>query len=112
MNARPNPPPHPLADELPRWTLERMDLFIRALRRTRNVAAAARAAGMSRQAAYKLRARLRALSPGHPFDRAWAAALAPREAFRRMTSGYAPAEAGRITTGDAGLQVATQGDRG
>jgi len=37
-----------------------MDMFIRALRRTRNVAAAARAAGMSRQAAYRLRARRRA----------------------------------------------------
>ena len=69
--------------ELPRWTLARMDAFIRTLQRTRNVAAAARAAGMSRQAAYALRARL----PGHPFDQAWAAAMAPRLAFARMMAG-------------------------
>ena len=67
-----------------RWTIERMDAFIRALRRTRNVAAAARAAGMSRQAAYRLRARL----PGHPFDKAWEAAMRPRRVFERMLQGY------------------------
>lgn len=61
-----------------------MKTFIATLQRTRNVAAAARSAGMSRRAAYRLRARL----PGHPFDRAWAAAMAPRTAFRLMTSGY------------------------
>jgi hypothetical protein len=65
-----------------------MKTFIATLQRTRNVAAAARSAGMSRRAAYRLRARL----PGHPFDRAWAAAMAPREAFRRMTSEYVAAE--------------------
>lgn len=65
-----------------------MRTFIATLQRTRNVAAAARSAGMSRRAAYRLRARL----PGHPFDRAWAAAMAPREAFRRMTTEYLAAE--------------------
>lgn len=61
-----------------------MKIFIETLRRTRNVAAAARAAGMSRRAAYRLRAKL----PGHPFDSAWAEAMAPRAAFRQMTTGY------------------------
>ncbi len=86
----PDSPPPVSADELPRWTLDRMQIFIETLRRTRNVSAAARSAGMSRRAAYRLRARL----PGHPFDRAWAAALAPREAFRRMTTGYAAGHTG------------------
>lgn len=88
------------AEEIPHWTIERMDRFIRALRRTRNVAAAARAAGMSRQAAYKLRARLR----GHPFDEAWEAAVGPRDAFRRMIARY--------DGGDARLHGVTQGDGG
>jgi hypothetical protein len=80
-----------------------MDLFIRALRRTGSVAAAARAAGMSRQAAYRLRARLR----GHPFDLAWTAALAPRAAFCQVIADHArtaPAD-------DAGLRKVTEGDR-
>ena len=77
--------PRSAPDEFPHWTLDRMKLFIETLRRTCNVSAAARSVGMSRQAAYALRARL----PGHPFDKAWAAAMAPREAFHRMTSGYA-----------------------
>lgn len=91
--------PHPLsphaAEELPRWTLERMNTFIETLRRTRNVAAAARAAGMSRRAAYRLRARL----PGHPFDHAWAAAMAPRAVFLKMTTGYHPAGSQGVTQG-------------
>lgn len=76
--------PRSARDEVPCWTLDRMKLFIETLRRTCNVSAAARSAGMSRQAAYALRARL----PGHPFDKAWAAAMAPREAFHRMTADY------------------------
>lgn len=85
-----------------------MRTFIAVLRRTRNVAAAARAVGMSRQAAYRLRARL----PGHPFDQAWRAALAPREAFRMMTTGYAAATVDPATTGDSGSRVVTPGHRG
>lgn len=95
-------PPSAPADELPRWTLERMKTFIATLQRTRNVAAAARSAGMSRRAAYRLRARL----PGHPFDRAWAAAMAPRAAFRLMTTGYAAAE------GHTGSHPVSPGHRG
>lgn len=86
--AEPNYPP-PAPDEFPRWTLDRMKTFIETLRRTCNVSAAARSVGMSRQAAYALRARL----PGHPFDRAWAAAMAPREAFHRMTADYTALQA-------------------
>lgn len=105
MSTPADPPPPACPDELPRWTLERMDLFIRTLRRTGNVAAAARAAGMSRQAAYRLRARL----PGHPFDRAWAAAMAPREAFRRMISGDA---GGARRSGHRVSQGVTPGNAG
>lgn len=112
---KPQPSSASSADELHRWTLDRMRTFIAALRRTRSVAAAARAAGMSRQAAYRLRARL----PGHPFDQAWAAALAPREAFRMMTAGYpaatpvGPAD-GPFWGGGGyrGSQVVTPGHRG
>lgn len=54
-----------------RWTRERQAEFLRELAATHNVALAARAVGMSRQSAYKLRARLK----GQPFDRAWAMAF-------------------------------------
>jgi hypothetical protein len=105
-----NPQPgSAVSPELPRWTLDGMRTFIATLRRTRSVAAAARAAGMSRQAAYRLRARL----PGHPFDRAWEAALAPREAFRLMTTGYAAAMAATAADGPAApVRDATGGNGG
>jgi hypothetical protein len=53
---------------------------------------------MSRQAAYRLRARLR----GHPFDHAWQAAMAPRAAFLKAMAEHC--------AGDAGLQGVTEGD--
>lgn len=53
------------------WTPERQTTFLRALASSHSVANAARAAGMSRQSAYALRARLK----GEPFDLAWHAAL-------------------------------------
>ena len=87
----------------PQWTLERMDLFVRTLLRTGNVSAAARAAGMSRKAAYALRARL----PGHPFDQAWEAATAPQARFRRLI-----ADGGRVVPQSRGLQGVTPGNRG
>jgi hypothetical protein len=62
----------PPLDERPdAWTRARQAAFLRALSATHNVAASARSVGMSRQSAYKLRARLR----GQPFDYAWAAAF-------------------------------------
>ena len=89
----------------PQWTLERMDLFVRTLLRTRNVSAAARAAGMSRKAAYALRARL----PGHPFDKAWEAATAPQARFRRLIAGHGR---GRPDSRPEGLQEVTGGNTG
>lgn len=56
------------------WTPAKQAAFLRELGATHNVSAAARAVGMGRQSAYKLRARLR----GTPFDRAWEAAFASR----------------------------------
>lgn len=54
-----------------RWTPDKQAAFLRELAAVHSVAAAARSVGMSRQSAYRLRARLR----GQPFDRAWAMAL-------------------------------------
>jgi hypothetical protein len=56
------------------WTSARQAAFLRELAATHNVSAAAKAVGMGRQSAYKLRARLR----GQPFDKAWEAAFATR----------------------------------
>lgn len=53
------------------WTARRMRLFLQALAQTCSVKQAAAAVGMSRQSAYRLRARL----SGQPFDDAWDAAL-------------------------------------
>ncbi len=53
------------------WTPRKMALFLRHLGTRQSVAGAARAVGMSRQSAYRLRQRLRDTS----FDLAWEAAL-------------------------------------
>ncbi len=58
-------------ERLDGWTRARQGAFLRALSTSHNVAAAARSVGMSRQSAYKLRARLK----GEPFDLAWDAAF-------------------------------------
>jgi hypothetical protein len=62
----PEPEPEP-----ERWTPERQARFLRELAACHCVSTAARSVGMSRQSAYRLRARLR----GQPFDRGWAMAL-------------------------------------
>jgi hypothetical protein len=49
------------------WTPPKMAAFLRHLTATHSVAESARRVGMSRQSAYKLRARLK----GQPFDLAW-----------------------------------------
>lgn len=54
------------------WTAARQRLFLVALIETGNVSHAARAAGMSRSSAHRLRARL----AGTAFDRQWDRALA------------------------------------
>lgn len=51
----------------PRWTNRKMVEFLRTLAATHSVKDAARAVGMSRQSAYRLRARLK----GKAFDAAW-----------------------------------------
>ena len=53
------------------WTPPKMAAFLRELSATQSVSAAARAVGMGRESAYKLRARLK----GQPFDLAWQCAF-------------------------------------
>ena len=70
------PPSAPHPETLPagpreRWCHARMADFLRALVASHSVAEAARSVGMSRQSAYRLRARLK----GQPFDIAWEAAF-------------------------------------
>lgn len=55
----------------PRWTPAKQRILLVALMETGSVARAARAAGMSRTSAHRLRRRL----AGTPFDRAWDRAL-------------------------------------
>ena len=55
------------------WTAERQLRFLDALTRTRSVTEAAAAAGMSRESAYRLRAR----AEGALFGALWDGALAP-----------------------------------
>ena len=86
MSTRPKksaPKPSNVVEILPAaphdgWSLEKQTAFLRVLATTHNVSAAARAVGMSRQSAYKLRARLK----GQPFDMAWDAAF--QSAFDRL----------------------------
>lgn len=54
-----------------RWNRFKMAQFLRHLAATHSVAGAAKAVGMSRQSAYKMRARLK----GEPFDIAWETAF-------------------------------------
>ena len=58
------------------WTVERQLAFLEILSRTRSVTKAARAAGMSRESAYRLRAR----DPHGLFAAAWARAFRARAA--------------------------------
>jgi len=62
-------PPEPVgaAANGPRWTPRKIADFLRALGATHSVKAAAKSVGMSRQSAYRLRARLK----GKAFDAAW-----------------------------------------
>lgn len=53
------------------WPLDKQAAFLRALSATHSVSEAARSVGMSRQAAYRLRSRLK----GQPFDLAWEVAF-------------------------------------
>ena len=61
-----NPPP-----DRAHWTPSKQRIFLVALQDTGSVTAAARAVGMNRSSAQRLRRRL----AGTPFDRTWAAVL-------------------------------------
>jgi hypothetical protein len=66
LNPDPDADPHP-----DRWNKPKMAAFLRELASCHSVAAAARSVGMSRQSAYRLRARLK----GKPFDLGWETAF-------------------------------------
>jgi hypothetical protein len=68
-----------------RWNPSRQRIFISVLFDTGSVASAARAAGMSRSSAHRLRERL----AGTPFDRAWDQAL--DHYARKMANPFGPA---------------------
>ena len=68
-NETPAPAAHPIRAH---WTPAKQRIFLAALVDSGSVARAARAAGMSRSSAHRLRIRL----AGTPFDRAWDRALA------------------------------------
>ena len=67
MKHDPITPPPSAGANGPRWTNRKMVEFLRALAATHSVTDAARAVGMSRQSAYKLRSRLK----GKAFEIAW-----------------------------------------
>jgi hypothetical protein len=58
------------------WTVKRQAVFLQILSRTRSVSKAARAVGMSRESAYRLRAR----DPNGLFAVSWARVFPPRYA--------------------------------
>jgi hypothetical protein len=70
-SAAPPPPPPVHVRRGDRWNKPKMAEFLRQLAATHSVSDAARAVGMHRRSAYKLRARLK----GQPFDIAWEAAF-------------------------------------
>lgn len=66
------------------WTPQRQLDFLDALARTRSVARSARAAGMSREGAYRLRAR----DPHGLFAAAWDRALALPRSQQQIDEGH------------------------
>ncbi|MDV5825145.1 helix-turn-helix domain-containing protein [Sphingobium naphthae] len=66
------PAPAPVRGHRAHWTPARQCRFLAALMETGSVGRAARAVGMSRSSAHRLRQRL----AGTPFDRNWEEALA------------------------------------
>lgn len=85
MEQHPHPtPPAPAPALRARWTPAKQRIFLAALMETGSVAAAARAAGMSRASAHRLRRRL----AGTPFDRAWTHVLGLHA--RRLADPFAP----------------------
>ena len=71
MSTAPAPSPPTVLNSPDRWTKPKMAAFLRELSACHCISSAAKAVGMSRQSAYRLRARLK----GEPFDIAWEAAF-------------------------------------
>jgi len=78
--SQPAPDSRPLADPGYHWTTFKARRFLGALADLGSVAQAARAVGMSRQSAYRLRARL---GEGNLFAKVWDRAQADADARRR-----------------------------
>nr|WP_245842952.1 LysR family transcriptional regulator [Sphingomonas laterariae] len=85
-----------------RWTPAKQRIFLVALLECGSVARAARAAGMSRSSAHRLRARL----AGTAFDRAWDQARAAHA--RRLADPFGP---DALPTPPSPSAVATPGRR-
>ncbi|HEX8389099.1 MAG TPA: LysR family transcriptional regulator [Sphingomonas sp.] len=83
MTDSPHPPNAAPVPVRAQWTPAKQRIFITALLETGSVARAARAAGMSRSSAHRLRVRL----AGTPFDRQWDHAL--QHHARRMADPFA-----------------------
>ena len=74
------------------WTVERQKTFIDVLARTRNVSRAARAAGMSREGAYRLRLRPEGAAFRASWD--WVLSLPPRPQVTSEVHSYPPRRPG------------------
>ena len=81
----PTPSPATVQPDRTHWTPARQRLFLAALLETGNVSRAARAAGMSRSSAHRLRIRL----AGTPFVGMWDHILADHR--RRLGDPFVPA---------------------
>ena len=99
--------PVPVRSRVDGWTAERQRVFISALRALRCVDAAARAAGLSRESAYRLRRK----SGAGSFVAAWDAALSavPRgttsaslQWHRALYGTYRPAKGRGVALGQEG----------
>jgi AraC-like DNA-binding protein len=84
MSIDPRPQSAPAVRSHARWTPAKQRIFLAALFETGSVAAASRAAGMSRSSANRLRRRL----TGTAFDRTWGQVLSAHE--RRLADPFAP----------------------
>lgn len=87
MSTDPTPQFAPAVPSHARWTPAKQRIFLAALLETGSVAAASRAAGMSRSSANRLRRRL----AGTPFDRTWDQVLSAHEG--RLADPFAKAGA-------------------
>jgi hypothetical protein len=98
-------PAPPATPDRAHWTPAKQRIFLVALIESGCVSHAARAAGMSRSSAHRLRARL----AGTPFVQAWDAALT--EHARRLADPFAalPAAAPRPRAAPAGVAPGLRG---